>query len=416
MTDARAAAERAARESFGRLVALLAASTGDLALAEDALSAAFEQALTTWPRSGVPHNPQGWLLTVARNRQRDVWKSAAYRGTMSLPGPDDGTPVPARVGRLLATDPFTALDPDAIPDKRLELLFACAGPEVDPGVRTPLMLQVVLGFEAARIAEAFAVPAVTMAQRLVRAKKRIRDAAVPLVLPDRAAMPDRLTAVLEAVYGCYTIDWGGTGAGPAEETLAAEARYLAITLAALLDREPEAWGLAALITLSMARAGGRPSGRYVPLDAQDTARWDRALIAEGEGYLRRASTAPRPGRFQMEAAIQAVHCARARTGRTDWAALRTLYAALLTLAPTLGAHVAFAATVGRTDGPDAGLAVLAGLPAAADTFQPAWATRAYLLERAGRRREAGAAYRRAAELTRDATVAAYLTGRARAAT
>ena len=160
--DARAVADRTARASYGRLVALLAASTGDLALAEDALATAFERALTTWPDTGVPDNPEGWLLTVARNRQRDVWKSAAFRTAASL---DD---------RDVATDPFVSLDPDAIGDKRLELLFVCAHPAIDARVRTPLMLQTVLGFEAAQVATAFAVPPATMAQRLVRAKRRIR--------------------------------------------------------------------------------------------------------------------------------------------------------------------------------------------------------------------------------------------------
>ncbi|MDR5698558.1 RNA polymerase sigma factor [Agromyces aerolatus] len=434
MTDSRAtayaAAERVAREAYGRLVAVLAAPTGDLALAEDAIAGAFETALSTWPVQGVPQNPEGWLVTVARNRQRDVWKSAAYRASVPLderrdapdasdgrrsragaaPGhPLAGSPAAGSFARdPFARDPSADLDPARIPDRRLELLAVCAHPAIDPAVRAPLMLQTVLGFEAAQIATAFAVPPATMAQRLVRAKRRIKFARIPFEIPDRAALAERTPALLEAVYGCAAISWRGDVG-----SLAGEAQYLAVVLATLLGDDREAWGLAAVATLSLARRRTAPNGVFVPLDEQDPADWDARLIDEGEAYLRRAAAGPgtAPGRFELEAAMQAVHADRRRTGRTDWAALRALSVALVAVAPSLGARVALAAVVGRTDGGDAGLELL---PEASvgEPFQPWWATRADLLSRAGRVGEARDAFARAATMTDDPGVRAYLAARA----
>lgn len=394
------AAEVAARDSYGRLLALLAASTSDLGAAEDALADAFERALRSWPARGVPASPDAWLLTVARNRLRDEWKSARARRTVPLETRPAG---PAQLDEV---------DVDAIPDRRLELMLVCAHPAIDRAVRTPLMLNTVLGFTAEQVGRAFSVPPGTMATRLVRAKKRIKVAGIPFRLPSSSDLAPRLAAVLEAVYGAYVIDWAVTG--PEPRPLPSQALHLAEVLAALLPGDPEARGLAALVELSAARAPARTDaqGRFIPLAEQDTTRWNARLIDRAHHHLRAAHARGQLGRFQLEAAIQAVHCARRDSGSTDWATLLGLHRLLHACAPSLGSGVALAAVTAEVDGPAAGLAALDALAAAggpdASRFQPARAARAHLLSQLGRSAAAAAAYDSAIALTHDPAERQYL--------
>lgn len=401
--DALSRAESAARTGYGRLLALLATSSGDLAAAEDALADAFERAVRTWPERGVPANPDGWLLTVARNRLRDGWRSARARRTVAL---DVERDAPAHLD---------AIDVDAIPDRRLELMLVCAHPAIDPAVHTPLMLNTVLGYTAEQIGRAFTLPGPAMATRLVRAKRRIKAAGIPFRIPDRGDLPGRMAAVLEAVYGAYAIE-APAGLGPPVEIsapagLSSPGRVgspveLAEVLARVAPGDPEARGLAALVMLCAARAGARvdAAGRFVPLAGQDPAGWDRRLIARAHEHLRAAHAAGRLGRFQLEAAIQALHCTPGADPRT----LLDLHRILHRLAPSLGSGVALAAVTADTEGPAAGLTLLDTLTAGAGAagaaggrFQPARAVRADLLRRLGREDEAASEYAAATALTTD---------------
>ena len=389
----------AARDSYGRLLALLAAATSDLAGAEDALADAFERALRTWPSQGVPGNPDAWLLTVARNRLRDEWKSARAQRAVPLDA------VPDTLAHI------DDVDVDAIPDRRLELMLVCAHPAIDRAMHTPLMLNTVLGFTAEQVGRAFSVPAPTMATRLVRVKKRIKAAGIPFRIPDLADLPARMASVLEAVYGAYVIDWA---TGPQARQLPSEALHLAEVLTTLVPGDPEALGLAALIELSAARGPARvdAEGHFVPLADQDPALWNQELISTAHEHLRAAHARGQLGRFQLEAAIQAVHCARGRDGTTDWPTLLTLHRILQAIAPSLGSGVALAAVTAEVDGPAAGLAALDALLLEAGQrarlFQPAMATRAHLLDRLGRKEEAVAAYDSAISLTHDTAEREYL--------
>jgi RNA polymerase sigma-70 factor (ECF subfamily) len=395
---ARKAAEAAARRSYGKLIACLAAQTRDLAQAEDALSEAFALAMQTWPGQGVPASPEAWLLTAARRRALD----AARRGrTRVLSTPR----LELMMDELAAEE--AAHRP--IPDERLRLIFACAHPAIAAPARAPLILQTVLGFDAAAIASAFLVSPTSMSQRLVRAKQKIRDAGVPFTEPDLEAAPERLRDVLDAVYAVFTRGWSDpAGADPRSRGLVDEALFLGRLIAALLPREAEPLGLLALMLYAHARRAARrdADGRFVPLDAQDTALWDAPMIEEAEALMLRAVRMGRVGRFQLEAAIQSAHAHRRLSGVTDWDAVVGLYDALLAHTGSVVAALNRAVALSRLTGPIEGLAALADLaadPRLAD-YQPYWAARADLYHRAGDTPAAAHAYGRAIGLESDPAV------------
>jgi RNA polymerase sigma-70 factor (ECF subfamily) len=392
------AAEAAARVSYGRLIAFLSAPSRDVAAAEDALSDALRAALETWPRTGVPDNADAWLLTAARRRLVDKARHERVQ--------DDA----AEGLKLLAgdSDAVTTL----LPDKRLELLFVCAHPAIDPAMRTPLMLQTVLGIGATRIASAFLVSAGTMGQRLVRAKAKIRDAGIAFEVPEASELPARVEAVLEAIYACYGVGWEATaGVDPCGRDLVDEAIWLARLVVELLPDEPESKGLLALMLHCEARRMARRSeGRFVPLSEQDTRLWSRPMMAEAERLLAAAASAHRVGRFQLEAAIQSAHAERACSGSVDWSAIEHLYTGLATLAPSVGALLGRAAAVAETRGAATALALMEEIsPALVTAHQPYWALRADLLRRLGRETDAHLAYERALGLTEDPAVRQFLT-------
>jgi len=392
--------ERVARESYGRLVAYLSAHTHDLASAEDALSDALVAALTHWPRDGVPQSPEAWLMTAAR---RSVIDAVRHNRVVLASEP---TLI------LLQENSTEAVMTTEFPDERLKLLFVCAHPAIDPLMHTPLMLQTVLGIDAARIAGAFLVPPKTMGQRLVRAKTKIRQGGIQFEIPEQRDLPQRLDAVLDAIYAAFGIAWDDmVGADQHGRSLAEEAIWLARVLLQLMPDQAEVQGLLALMLYCEARRGARrdTAGRYVPLSAQDPKRWSVALIEEAERHLAEACELGRVGRFQLEAAIQSVHAERARAGRTEWPAIASFYEQLVRLSPALGTRTGYAAAVGEAHGPEAGLKVLDEIDLdAVSSYQPYWAVRAHLLQKLGKTVEASEAYDRAIGLAEDPAVREFL--------
>ena len=402
--DAHRAAERVARESYGRLVAFLAARTRDVAGAEDALGDAFAAALRTWPVDGVPLNPDAWLLTAARRRQTDALRRRQTHKVVE------------EHAKLIA-DEIEALagERDAVPDRRLALMFACAHPAIEPGMRTPLILQTILGLTAEDIAAAFLLPPATMGQRLVRAKTRIHDAGIPFRVPDPEELPERLAAVLDAIYAAYTKGWNEMGDDAIPE-LADEAIWLGRLVVSLLPGEPEAKGMLALMLYATARRAARhdADGTYVPLEQQDTTRWERSLIDDAEQLMREANAVGPSGRYQIEAAIQSAHVARRLTGISNWPAVVALYDHLLALTGSPVVILNRAVARAEVDGPHAALADLTPLDADKRmlSYQAYWAAKGTPPVRApAKRPPLREALTVAIGLTTDDAVKGYLRGR-----
>lgn len=397
------AAEAAARDSYGRLVAWLAWRWRDLAAAEDALGQALLAALEHWPRTGIPDKPDAWLLATAR---RELLQVARHHRLEQSP----------EVQALLEDEAAAPAPPD-VPDNRLALMFVCAHPQLPANIHAPLMLQTVLGLQAQQIAQAFLVSPAAMAQRLVRAKARIREAGLRFAQPEARELPPRTAAVLEGIYGCYTIATspaGGAPDGPAAEPpggLGEEALFLARLMVRLAPASAEAWGLVALLSYCECRAPAQwgPGGEFVPLARQDTARWRRDLLQSAEESLRHAASLRQPGPLQLEAAIQSAHCQRASTGSTPWRAIVQLYDTLLRVAPTTGARIGHAVAVAEAGDAAGGLALLHALdPQAVATHQGYWVAAAHLAHLSGDAGGARSARSRAIGLTADPRIRDFL--------
>ena len=398
---ANAVAEAVARSSYGKLVAFLAARTGDVAAAEDALADAFAAALGDWPTSGIPAKPEAWLMSVAQRRLIDVSRRRRHADAVA----DDL--------RLLAAELEAAAEETGIPDHRLALMFACAHPAIDAAMHAPLMLQTILGFDAASIASAFLVAPATMGQRLVRAKTKIRHAGIPFRIPEADDLRERLDAVLGAIYAVFAEGWSDpAGTEARRRNLSAEGIWLGRLVVSLLPDEPEAIGLLALMLHAEARRGARrdAAGDYVPLAEQEARLWDAALIGEAEALLSRAAWFGVAGRYQLEAAVQSAHAERRLTGGTDWEAIVQLYDALLALTNSPVVAINRAVAIAETQGAPAGLAALGALSGDARLadYQPYWAARAVLLARADDLAGADVAYARAIGLESDPAVRRFL--------
>jgi len=399
--QARSTADAVARRSYGKLVAFLVARTRDVAAAEDALSEAFAAALEDWPRKGCPSNPEAWLLTVARRKIIDIARGRRRHE------------IAAGQLQVMAEGLDAAAAEAPIPDQRLALMFVCAHPAIEAGIRAPLILQVVLGLDAKTIASAFLTSPAAMGKRLVRAKDKIRQAGIPFRVPEREELPGRLDTVLDAIYAAFTEGWtdpGGTDA--ARRDLTGEAIFLARLVTGLLPREPEALGLLALMLHAQARRRARrqADGEYVPLAGQDPALWDSPMMVEAEALLRRAGAMGSIGRYQLEGALQSAHVDRCRTGRANWAEVVRLYDALLAVAGSPVVAINRAMAVAEVAGAAAALQAIE--EAAADArlaeYQPYWAARAELLARTGAHGEARRAYEIAIGLERDPAVRRFL--------
>jgi RNA polymerase sigma-70 factor, ECF subfamily len=400
--EARRIVERIARESYGRLVALLVVRTRDVASAEDLLAEAFAAALEQWPTQGVPANPDGWLVTVAKRRHFDVLR----RGQVQL----NGEPYLQMLAAEIEEGSHLS---EELPDRRLALMFACAHPLIERGARAPLILQTVLGITAKAIASAFLVSPGSMGQRLVRAKAHIKECGIPFSVPDQHEMPERLNAVLEALYAAYSTGWDEAQEGASE--LAPEAIWLSRLIVMMLPEEPEAKALLALMLYIEARRDARRDdhGGYVAIDRQNVAVWDRTLISNAEELLHACNRSGPTGRYQLEAAIQSAHIAQRLTGADCWPAIVALYDHLVSLTNSPVAVLNRAAALAEISGADAALAEL--LTISTDKrilgYQPYWATLGHLNLRAGNIEAGREALRVAIGLSTDNAVRQHLRSR-----
>ncbi len=398
MSDARAVAEETARASYGRLLAWLSARTRDVAAAEDALADAFRAALEHWPEKGVPDAPEAWLLTAARRKLIDRSRRARTQADSA----------PALV--LAAEEAEAAMRADeTFPDERLKLLFICAHPAIDPAIRSPLMLQTVMGLDAGRIASAFLVSPAAMSGRLVRAKRKIKAARIPFEPPPAGALHSRLAAVLEAIYTAFGAGWDDpedAGAGD----LTREAIFLARLITELAPDAAEGWGLLALMLHADARKPARrENGAYVPLAEQNIERWDREKIAAAEAALTKAWRLGDAGPYQIEAAIQSAHNAGRLSGRDTREDVAMLYKKLVELSPSIGAQVGYAAALANSANTEKALTVLDGVDLTrVEKYQSYWAVRAHVLKALGFHAEAVDAYDRAIGLTEDMPTRRFL--------